>query len=78
MNHLIYSADRRTHLKIVAIGLVCACFVLIVGAFADQRYRSNDSWPPPILHVGHLDLGTAPLVKAGGANLITGQPPVIR
>jgi hypothetical protein len=38
----------------------------------------HDSWPPPILHVGHLDLGTAPLVKAGGANLITGQPPVIR
>jgi hypothetical protein len=63
MNHLIYSADRRTHLKIVAIGLVCACFVLIVGAFA---------------HVGHLDLGTAPLVKAGGANLISGQMPVIR
>jgi len=28
--------------------------------------------------VGHLDLGTAPLVKAGGANLISGQLPVIR
>ena len=52
-----------THLKIVVIGLLCACFVLIVGVFA---------------HVGQLDLGTAPLVKAGGANLISGQLPVIR
>lgn len=63
MNHSIYSADRRTHLKIVVVGLLCACFVLIVAVFA---------------HVGQLDLGTAPLVKAGGANLISGQLPVIR
>ena len=63
MNHSIYSADRQTHLKIVIVGLLCACFVLIVGVFAQ---------------VGHLDLGTAPLVKAGGANLISGQLPVIR
>jgi hypothetical protein len=62
MNHSIYSADRHTHLKIVVIGLLCACFVLIVGVFA---------------HVGQLDLGTAPLVKAGGANVISGQLPVI-
>ena len=52
MNYSIYSADRQTHLKIVVVGLLCACFVLIVGVFA---------------HGGHLDLGTAPLVKAGGA-----------
>jgi hypothetical protein len=63
MNHSIYSADRHTHLKIVVVGLLCACFVLIVGVFA---------------HVGQLDLGTAPLVKAGGANVISGQLPVIR
>ena len=62
MNHSIYSADRHTHLKIVVIGLLCACFVLIVGVFA---------------HVGQLDLGTAPLVKAGGAHVISGQLPVI-
>jgi hypothetical protein len=61
MNHSIYSADRQTHLKIVVVGLLCACFVLIVGVFA---------------HGGHLD--TAPLVKAGGANMISGQLPVIR
>ena len=63
MNHSLYSADRRTHLKIVVVGILCACFVLIVGVFAD---------------VGQLDLGTAPLVKAGGATVITGQVPVIR
>ena len=62
MNHSIYSADRQTHLKIVVVGLLCACLVLIVG-FA---------------YVGQLDLGTAPLVKAGGANVIVGQLPVIR
>ena len=62
MNYLIYGADRQTHLKIVVVGLLCACLVLIVGAFA---------------HVGQLDLGTA-LVKAGGANVIVGQLPVIR
>jgi hypothetical protein len=63
MNHSIYSVDPRTHLKIVVIGLVCACFVLIVGVFA---------------HIGQLDLATAPLVKAGGATAISGQLPVIR
>ncbi len=63
MNHSIYSADRRTHLKVVVIGLLCAGFVLLVGVFA---------------HMGDLDLGTAPLVKAGGATAITGQLPVIR
>jgi len=63
MNHSLYSADRRTHLKIVVVGILCACFVLIVGVFAD---------------VGQLDLGTAPLDKAGGATVISGQVPVIR
>ena len=63
MNHWIYGADRQTHLKIVVIGLLCACFVLIVGVYA---------------HVGQLDLGTAPLVKAGGTPVISGQVPVIR
>ena len=53
---------HRTLIHLV-VGLLCACFVLIVGVFA---------------HVGQLDLGTAPLVKAGGANVISGQLPVIR
>jgi hypothetical protein len=63
MNHSIYSADRQTHLKIVVVGFLCACFVLIVAVYA---------------HSGQLDLGTAPLVKAGGATAISGQVPIIR
>ena len=63
MNHSIYSADRRTHVKIMVIGLLCACFVLIVGAYA---------------HVGQLDLSTTTLVKAGGAPVVSGHLPVIR
>jgi hypothetical protein len=62
MNHSIYSADRRTHLKIVVLGILCACFVLIVGVYS---------------HIGQLDLGTAPLVKAGGAAVVSGQLPAI-
>jgi hypothetical protein len=63
MNHSMYSADRETHLKIVVIGLLCACFVLIVGVYG---------------HIGQIDLGVAPLVKAGGPSVISGQLPVIR
>jgi hypothetical protein len=62
MNHSIYSADRHTHVKIVVLGILCACFVLIVGVYA---------------HIGQLDLGTAPLVKAGGTTVISGQMPAI-
>jgi len=62
MNHSIYSADRQTHLKIVVVGFLCACFVLIVAVYA---------------RVGQLDLGTAPLVKAGGATVISGQMPIV-
>jgi hypothetical protein len=57
MNHSMYSADRRTHLKIVVIGLVCATVVAAVGIFA---------------RVSDLDLGTAPLVKAGQPTALSG------
>jgi hypothetical protein len=63
MNHSMYSADRRTHLKIVVIGLLCAIVVATIGIFA---------------HVGDLDLGTAPLVKAGQPMTLSGVPPAIR
>ena len=62
MNHSMYGADRKTHLKIVVVGLLCACFVLIVGVLA---------------HTAQIDLGTALQVKAGGPSVIGGQPPVI-
>ena len=63
MNHSIYSADRMTHLKIVVVGILCATVVAAVGTFA---------------RVSTLDLGTAPLVKAGQPTTITGQLPAIR
>ena len=63
MNHSMYSADRRTHLKIVVIGLLCAIVVAAVGIFA---------------RVGNVDLGTAPLVKAGQPTAVSGRLPAIR
>jgi hypothetical protein len=57
MNHSLYGADRRTHLKIVIVGLSCAVIVAIVGMFA---------------HVSDLDLGTAQIVKAGQATTFSG------
>ncbi len=63
MNHSMYSADHRTHLKIVVVGLLCATMVAFVGLFA---------------HIGNLDLGTAPLVKAGQPTAVSGNLPPIR
>jgi len=63
MNHSMYGADRRTHLKIIVVGLLCATVVAAVGVFANVR---------------DLDLGTAPLVKAGQPTAVTGKLPAIR
>lgn len=64
MNHSMYSADRGTHLKIVVIGLLCATLVAFIGIFS---------------HVsGDIDLGTAPLVKAGQPTALSGKIPTIR
>jgi hypothetical protein len=63
MNHSMYSADRRTHLKVIVIGLLCAIVVAAVGIFA---------------RVGNIDLGTAPLVKAGQPTAVSGHLPAIR
>jgi len=63
LNHSLYNADRGTHLKIVVVGLIFATLVAAVGIFA---------------HVGDLDLGTAPLVKASRTTAVTGQLPAIR
>jgi len=63
MNHSLYGADRRTHLKIMVVGLLCATLVAAVGIFA---------------HVSDIDLGTAPLVKAGRPTAVSGQLPAIR
>jgi hypothetical protein len=63
MNHSMYSADGRTHLKIVVTGLVCAILVAAVGIFA---------------HVRDVDVGTTPLVKAGQLTAVSGHLPAIR
>jgi hypothetical protein len=62
MNHSMYSADRGTHLRIVVVGLVCAIVVAAVGIFS---------------HVNALDLGTAPLVKAGQPTMVSGHIPTV-
>ncbi len=63
MNHSMNSADRRTHLKIVVVGLLSATLVALVASFA---------------HVSDIDLGTAPIVKAGHSMTMTGRLPAIR
>ncbi|MFY9894883.1 MAG: hypothetical protein WAK63_12225 [Xanthobacteraceae bacterium] len=63
MNHSMNSADRRTHLKIVVVGLLSAALVAIVASFA---------------RVSDMDLGTAPIVKAGHSTAMTGRLPAIR
>ncbi|MGD0026182.1 MAG: hypothetical protein ABSC37_16455 [Xanthobacteraceae bacterium] len=63
MSHSMYNADRGTHLKIVVVGLLCATLVAFVGIFA---------------HVSNIDLGTAPLVKAGQPTAVSGRVPTIR
>jgi hypothetical protein len=64
MNHSLYSADQRTHLKIVIVGLCCAALVAAIGLFG---------------HVGgDIDLGTAPLVKAGPSTAVSGNLRTIR
>jgi hypothetical protein len=63
MNHSMYNADRRTHLKILVVGLLCAVLVAAVGIFA---------------HISDIDLGTAPIVKAGQPTAVSGHLPAIR
>ncbi len=62
MNHSMYSADRGTHLRIVVVALTCAILVAAVGIFS---------------RVSALDLGTAPLVKAGQPTVVSGHIPTI-
>ena len=63
MSASMYTADRSTHLKIVVVGLLCATVVAVVGIFAN---------------VGQLDMGTAPLVKAGRPTIVSGKLPAVR
>jgi hypothetical protein len=50
MNHSMNTADRKAHLEIMVVGLLCATLVTMTATFA---------------HVGEIDLSTGPIVKAG-------------
>jgi hypothetical protein len=63
MDHSIYGASRKAHLKIVAVALLSAAMVAAIGKFANTS---------------GIDLGTAPLFKAGEPVVVTGQLPSIR
>jgi hypothetical protein len=63
VNHSMLSADWRTHVKILVVGLLFAGVVAAVGSFS---------------RIGDLDLGTAPLVKAGATTAVSGRLPAIR
>jgi hypothetical protein len=63
MSHSMYGADRGTHLKIVVVSLLCATLVAMIGIFA---------------HVSDIDLGTAPVFKAGQPSVMSGRLPIIR
>lgn len=63
MSDSIYGADRKTHVKIVVVGLLCAALVAAVGKFSN---------------ISSMDLGTAPLFKAGQPVNVSGRLPTIR
>jgi hypothetical protein len=63
MNESMYSADRGTHLKIIVVGVLSAVLFAAIGLFAQ---------------VGQVDLGTAPLVKAGTSPVMSGHLQAIR
>ena len=58
MNHSIYSADRSTHVKVVAIALVAGIAVAAVGLAA--RLNSDDGYAQ-----------TARVIKAGKPVTVT-------
>ena len=58
MNHSIYSADRSTHLKVVAVALVAGIAVAAVGLSA--RLTSDDGYAQ-----------TARVIKAGKPVTVT-------
>lgn len=62
MNHSLYCSDRKTHLKIVVVGVLCAFVFLAVSLSA---------------RIEQIDLG-APPVKAGAPHIVGRELPVIR
>jgi len=66
MNHSFYSADKATHVKIVALGAIAAVMLTIGGVAV--RIAGND-----------LQTAANPIVKAGKPVVWTSSaPPVVR
>ena len=62
MNHSLVTADRTTHLKIVAVSLVAAIAVILVGITArvtDSGASANLQAHGPVLKAGKLAAITA-------------------
>lgn len=60
MNHSIYSADRKTHLKIVAVALVAGFGIAMLGI----SVRSD---------LGDAPVQTARIIKAGQPVMLSGS-----
>ena len=69
MNSSMYSADRSTHLKIVAVGLVAALLIAVIGISGRELNLGTD-----------IMTASAPtVIKAGGPVVFTDRSgPVIR
>jgi hypothetical protein len=67
MNHSIYSADRTTHLKVVALALVAATVVLL-GTIAARVGASDTS--SQTASVASVKVH-GPVVKAGAPVVVT-------
>jgi hypothetical protein len=66
MNHSLVTADRTTHLKIVAVSLVAAIAVILVGVTA----RISDTGTASVN--GKLE-AHGPVLKAGKNSVVTSR-----
>jgi hypothetical protein len=63
MNHSLVTADRTTHLKIVAVSLVAAIAVILVGITARVTDESGAAT--------NLQAQHGPVIKAGKPSAVT-------
>jgi hypothetical protein len=69
MNWSLYTADRRTHLKIVSVGLFAALLISFIGIYARALNPGTD-----------IMTAQRPSVIKGGAPLVfsAGIAPIVR
>jgi hypothetical protein len=65
MNHSLVTADRTTHLKIVAVSLVAAIAVILVGISARVADSGNGATAKLEAH--------GPMLKAGKNSVVTSR-----